>query len=97
MRKKVCKEFFQQGDMENFKFGNISNKLLNREITSIEDSQIGFIDFVVLPFVLSFVSVFTLRLNAYFYRQYITRHSIKMYKHLPFFPLPSLNNMLLIS
>ena len=49
--KKVCTEFFQQGDMENFKFGNISNKLLNREITSIEDSQIGFIDFVVLPFV----------------------------------------------
>lgn len=48
---KVCTEFFQQGDIENFKTGKISNKIFNRKETSLEDSQIGFINWVVMPLV----------------------------------------------
>ena len=48
---KVCNEFFQQGDIENFKTGKITNKIFDRKATSIEDSQIGFINWVVLPLV----------------------------------------------
>ena len=60
--KKVCDEFFQQGDVENLENGKISNKIFDRKNVSLEDSQIGFITWVVKPLVDKWCELFEISL-----------------------------------
>lgn len=55
---KVCDEFFQQGDVECFESGTISQKIFDRKQTSLEESQVGFITWVVEPLVKKWCDLF---------------------------------------
>lgn len=55
---KVHKEFFQQGDIENFETGTISSKFFDRKNTNFEESQVAFINFVVTPIVDNWCKLF---------------------------------------